>query len=158
VYCSTHPPSSYIRKYGSQLLPGWDLPIASVLIVIQPCPAEFVERTPENEQFKSELRDRFLTVGCEIARELQKLGYLADLFDPRSGLPIMSPAGQRRLDDVAVVQSVLGYETSDRSGCCVLVHPTLGTAIYPSTLASSALPAALKLVVDKILINSGLSI
>lgn len=154
MYCSTHPPSSYIRKYGSQLLPGWDLPIASVLIVIQPCPAEFVERTPENEQFKSELRDRFLTFGCQIARELQKLGYLADLFDPRSGLPLMSPAGQRRLDDVAVVQSVLGYETSDRSGCCVLVHPTLGTAIYPSTLASSALPAALKLVVDKILIKN----
>lgn len=122
-----------------------------MLIVIQSAQAELVERTTENERYKSELRDRFLTFGYQVALELQKLGYLADLFDPRTGLPMMSPAGQRRLDDVAVVQSVLGYQTSDRGGCCVLEHPTLGAAVYPSTLVSSASPAVLELVVDQIL-------
>lgn len=151
MYCSAHSPSFYIRNHGSQLLPGWKQPIASVLIVIQPAQAELVERTPENERFKSELRDRFLKFGYQVARELQKLGHLADLFDPRTGLPMMSPGGPRRLDDVAVVQSVLGYQTRDRGGCCVLEHPTLGAAVYPSTLVSSASPAVLELVVEQIL-------
>lgn len=151
MYCSAHPPSFYIRKYGSQLLPGWEQPIASVLIVIQSAQAELLERTPENERSKAELRDRFLTFSYKVALELQKLGYLADVFDPRTGLPMMSPTGQRRLDDVAVVQSVLGYQTSDCGGCCVLEHPTLGAGVYPSTLVSSASPAVLELVVDQIL-------
>ncbi len=153
MFCSAHPPSSYIRAHGSQLLPGWSLPIASVLIVIQPCRVEFVERTSENERYKSELRDRFLKVGFQIALELQKLGHLADLFDPRSGLPMLSVTGHKRLDDVAVAQSVLGYKTCDRGGCHVLVHPTLGAAVYPSTLVSSAPPAVMESVVAYILTN-----
>lgn len=151
MLCSAHAPSSYIRIYGAQLLPAWSLPIASVLVVIQLCRVELIERTPENEHYKSELRDRFLTVGHQIALELQKLGHLADFFDPRSGLPILSTAGHKRLDDVAVVQSVLGYKTCDRGGCHILVHPTLGTAIYPSTLVSSAPPAAMESVVTQVL-------
>ena len=110
-----------------------------------------MERTAENERHKSELRDRFLKVGFQIALELQKLGHLADLFDPCSGLPTLSVAGHKRLDDVAVAQSVLGYETCDRGGCHVLVHPTLGAAVYPSTLVSSAPPAAMELAVAYVL-------
>lgn len=151
MLCSVHAPNAYICKYGAQLLPGWSEPVASVLVVLQSCQQPFLERTPATEQKKAWLRDQFLAFGSQVALELQSRGYQADLFDPRTGLPLMSPPGDKHLDDVALVQAVLGYETSDRNGCSLVLHPTLGAAVYPSTLVSSAPPSVLESVVNDVL-------
>ncbi len=68
------------------------------------------------------------------------MGHLAEVFDPRTGSPLFSQPGSLRLDDVAVVRSCLGYATCDRYGCSVILHPVWGSAVYPSTLLSSAEP------------------
>lgn len=137
---SVHPPSSFIRTFTNQLLPSWSDSVKSVLIVLQPSDCDLLEQTPITEQKKQRLRQRFLEWGKSTADRLHQMGYAADLFDPRTGLPILSLAGSLRLDDVAVVQSCLGYPTCDRCGCSVILHPTWGSAVYPSILVSSAPP------------------
>lgn len=137
---SIHAPSEFVCKYRDQLLPAWSRPVASVLVVLQPCSCELLDRTPDTEAQKHQLRSRFLQFGYKIATRLQQLGHLADVFDPQTGLPLLSQPGQLKLDDVAVVQACLGYEAIHTHGCRVLQHPTWGSSVYPSTVVSSAAP------------------
>jgi hypothetical protein len=137
---SVHPPSAFIRSFTNQLLPSWSHPVESVLILLQPSGCDLLEQTPITEFQKQQLREQFLEWGRKTADQLHEMGFAADLFDPRTGLPVLSTAGSLRLDDVAVVQSCLGYPTCDRCGCSVILHPTWGSAVYPSILVSSAPP------------------
>jgi len=123
-----------------RLLPDWFRPVSSVLVFLQPCACNLSQRTAESEYYKHVLRQQFLQVGSRIAQELQWHGHLAELFDPKTGFPIHSRSGSLRLDDVAVVRDCLDYTTIDRQGCCVILHPTWGSSIYPSILLSSAEP------------------
>ncbi|MFQ3616152.1 MAG: methylmalonic aciduria and homocystinuria type D protein [Cyanobacteriota bacterium] len=138
MYYSVHPPSDYILQHQARLLPTWSHSIASVLVMLQPSPVALLERTLDSEPEKEKLRSRFLELGRAIAQTLQRQGYLADLFDPRTGWPILSARGTLPLDDVAVARSALGYSTDRYGNCRVILHPRLGTAVYPSTLVSSA--------------------
>ena len=61
-----------------------------------------------------------------------------------------SPPGQLKLDDVAVVNSILGYSISRSGPCSTIVHPTWGRFVYPSTLVSSASPHVVEAVVRSI--------
>jgi hypothetical protein len=141
-----HRPSPFISNHLDSLLPEWSRPVASVLIVLQPCNCDLLERTDKTEEQKQLLRRQFLQFGRRVARKLQHLGHLADLFDPRTGLPLFSQPGQLWLDDVAVVRACLGYQSVSHCGCSVLIHPVWGNAVYPSTLVSSAAPDLVELV------------
>lgn len=148
--CFAHVPSPFIYKHFHRLLPDWPCPAASVLIVLQPCAWDLSEHTPQTEHQKQQLRQRFLQFGYRVATKLQTLGYLADVFDPRTGLPLFSQPGQIHLDDVAVVQFCLGYSTLERQGCSILLHPLWGSAVYPSILLSSATPPILEQVSQEV--------
>lgn len=143
---SVHAPSQYICRHLGKLLPTWSRPAAAVLVVLQPCSCDLSHKTPSTEDQKRTLRERFLQFGYRVAAQLQQLGHLADIFDPCTGLPLLSQPGQLRLDDVAVAQAVLGYEAVDRHGCSVILHPTWGSSVYPSTLLSSAEPGLVERV------------
>lgn len=138
IQCSVHPPSDFICKNCEQLLPNWSSPVRSVVVVLQPAPLELVQRTLETEFQKGHLRSQFLAFGLKVAEYLQKKGYPTELFDPRTGFPVLSPAGSLRLDDVAVVRSTLGYDTAKLGNCSTIVHPRWGSAVYPSIVMSSA--------------------
>jgi hypothetical protein len=144
---SIHPPSQFIKTHLGQLLPGWSVPVASVLIVIQQCEFALINKTFETEVHKFQLREKFTELGCKIVVQLRQSGYLADLFDPQTGLPMLSIPGKIRLDDVAVVRSMLGYPALDRGGCLIIQHPVWGNAVYPSILVTSACAKALESVV-----------
>ncbi len=135
---SIHAPNPFICKNLSRLLPDWSSPVRSVLVVLQPFPVELAQFTPETDAQKQKLRQRFLDFGLTIVHALRRAGHLADLFDPRTGHPLLSQAGTLRLDDVAVVRSTLGYSTTQFGNCCVILHPQWGNAVYPSILISSA--------------------
>jgi hypothetical protein len=151
---SVHPPPKFIRTQLNRLLPSWSLPVLSVVVVIQLCQFAFLERTVETEIYKNEFRQHFLEFGSEIIFQLSTMGHLADMFDPRTGLPVTSPPGQVRLSDVKVVGATLGY-TIDRSGkCAAIVHPTWGKAVYPSTIVSSARPDVVAEIVANIAATS----
>ncbi len=135
---SVHPPSEFIGQHYKKLLPRWSVPVRSVLIVLQPATVQLAQQSLETELQKHYLRSRFLDFGLEIADHLRRVGHAADVFDPRTGFPILSEAGSIPLDDVAVVRSSLGYGTLQIGDCFTIVHPDWGSAVYPSILMSSA--------------------
>jgi hypothetical protein len=137
---SVHAPSQFLCTHLDRLLPAWSRPVLSVLVVLQPSSCNLVERTAIAENQKHQLRQNFLQFGSKVAAQLQHQGYLAEVFDPRSGFPLLSQPGPLRLDDVALVQACLGYQTTANSGCRVILHPIWGSSVYPSTLLSSAKP------------------
>lgn len=147
---SIHSPSSYLQLNWQRLLPAWSSPVASVMVVLQPCRAASLGRTVESETEKAQLREQFMQLGDRIVAELHQRGFLADFFDPKTGLPMGSSEGAARLDDVAVVRSLLGYPIESQAGCCLALHPTWGYAVYPSTLVSSAPPAILEAIVREV--------
>lgn len=135
---SVHPPSEFISQHSEKLLPDWVAPIRSIVVVLQPAERELAECCPETDQQKQVLRSKFLAFGLRVTEILRQQGYLADLFDPKTGLPLLSESGSLRLDDVAVVRSTLGYTTKLIGNCATLIHPNWGSAVYPSILMSSA--------------------
>lgn len=147
---SVHSPNGFIRTHLGQLLPSWSLPVLSVLVVLQLCQCALIERTVDTENYKNQLRQQFIEFGGNVALKLRAMGHLADVFDPRTGLPMNSPPGQLKLDDVAVAHSLLGYSINDSGPCTMIVHPTWGKAVYPSTLLSSAHPHVVEGVVESI--------
>ena len=155
MQCSVHTPSQFIVTHQANLLPSWSRPVASVLVVLQPCTCELLGQTPAAELQKHDLREQFLAFGSTIARHLEHLGHLAEVFDPRTGEPSRSQSGLLPLDDVAVVKSCLGYSAIVHADCWAIVHPAWGSAVYPSTLLSSAPPAIVQEVCDRVLLNLG---
>ncbi|MBD1846466.1 methylmalonic aciduria and homocystinuria type D protein [Cyanobacteria bacterium FACHB-63] len=135
---SVHPPSEFICQHSEKLLPEWSTPVRSIVVVLQPSDRELTERCWETDLQKQILRSQFLEFGFKVAELLRQRGYLAELFDPKTGLPILSKAGPLRLDDVAVVRSTLGYAITPAGNCFTIVHPHWGSAVYPSILMSSA--------------------
>ncbi len=147
---SIHTPSDYICSHREKLLPDWSLPVRSILVVLQPAGMELVQQTPETEDQKQQLRQKFLEFGLAIVEKLRNLGHQADLFDPRTGLPVLSQAGSLRLDDVAVVRSTLGYPATRLGDCSGIVHPIWGRAVYPSILIASADSGLVKSVLSTV--------
>lgn len=138
IQYSIHPPSSYIRHHLRRLVPEWSVAAGSMLLVLQRSPCSLFQRTHQTEIYKDQLREQFLQLGLPIASELIDNGYTAEVFDPRTGQPLLSLPGTLMLDDVAIARTTLGYTTLDHGNCSILLHPTWGSAVYPSTLISSA--------------------
>jgi hypothetical protein len=103
-----------------------------------------------SEASKNKLRLQFLSFALPVAEYLLLLGHSVELFDPRTGLPLLSSDGSLRLDDVAIAHALLGYPVYSYGGCSVVQHPTWGRAVYPSTLVSSAPPSLLQQIADDI--------
>ncbi|HEY9615253.1 MAG TPA: methylmalonic aciduria and homocystinuria type D protein [Microcoleaceae cyanobacterium] len=151
MHCSTHTPSQYIYTHTDGLLPTWKCPVSSVLIVLQLSACDLRDRTALTEAEKQKLRQQFVAFGSTVANRLEQLGYQSDLFDPKTGLPMLSTPGRLHLDDVAVVRDCLGYPTQGHRGCSVILHPTWGSAVYPSVLLSSAPPELVAWVANDVI-------
>lgn len=147
MHYSVHPPSPFIQSHLGRLLPDWSHPVSSVLVILQPSSCNFLDRTPITESKKQFLRQNFLELGCQVATKIQQAGHLVAVFDPCTGFPLNQKPGQIGLDDVAVAGACLGYPTVDRYGCCVILHPDWGSAVYPSTVLSTAAPALVEAAV-----------
>ncbi|MGI0485251.1 methylmalonic aciduria and homocystinuria type D protein [Pantanalinema rosaneae CENA516] len=155
MHCSTHVPSSYICTHTEDLLPSWKCPVASVLIVLQFSACDLRDHTAATEAEKQKLRQQFLAFGSTVVNRLRQFGYQTELFDPKTGLPTLSPPGTLHLDDVAVVRDCLGYPTQGQCGCSVILHPTWGAAVYPSVLLSSAPPELVRWVTEDMVARGG---
>ncbi len=148
---SVHPPNAFFQSHLDQLLPGWLEPVRSILIVLQQANRSLLRCTAATEAEKHRLRQQFILFGEQLVAQLKSQDYQAELFDPRTGLPLFSPPGTLRLDDIAVVRSTLGYPTLPKGGCLTISHPTWGSAVYPSILVSSATPEVLEQSVTSLL-------
>jgi hypothetical protein len=154
VQMSIHRPSAFVAQNLERVLPGWDLPVLWVVIVLQQARYELVESTPEIEQEKERLREKFLRFGFEVAFTLRDRGFSSNLIDPRTGYPLLSRPGEIPHDDTAAVKALLGLPVI-RNRCCVLEHPLWGKAVYPSTLLTAAPPKEIKPVLKTIGVQQG---
>lgn len=151
MQCSVHPVSSFIQVRQAELLPGWVEPVASVLVVLQRAERDLLHRNAVTDCDRNRLRQQFLQFGRQVMAQLEDQGYQAEIFDPRTGLPVYTPSGSVRFDDVAIARSVLNYPVEKHRGCLAMVHPVWGGAVYPSTLVSSAPPSILQAIVNSLM-------
>lgn len=155
VQISIHPPSQYICANRDRIFPDWQQqPLFWVVIVLQRSQYPLVKITPETETEKEHLRAKFMRFGCDLAFNLRDRGYCADLIDPRTGYPLFSRPGEIPHNDTAVVKALLQYPVL-KNKCCVLVHPTWGTAVYPSIFISTAPPIILELAIKSVALMHG---
>jgi Methylmalonic aciduria and homocystinuria type D protein len=145
---SVHPPNPFLQTHLAQLLPDWLEPVRSILIVLQQSNQPLLHRTRVTETEKRKLRGQFIDFGEQVRERLQALGYRAEVFDPRTGLPLFSQPGAIHLDDIAVVRATLGYPTLPQGKCQILQHPVWGSAVYPSILVSAAAPEVVTSIVS----------
>ncbi|MBD2342553.1 methylmalonic aciduria and homocystinuria type D protein [Anabaena subtropica] len=135
-----HSPSPYICANRERILPDWqEQTLFWVVIVLQQSQYPLVKSTAEIEREKERLREKFMRFGCDLAFNLHDRGYMADLIDPRTGYPLLSRPGEIPHNDTAVVKALLNYPVL-KNKCSVIVHPTWGTAVYPSIFISAAPP------------------
>ncbi len=125
--------------------------MSSLMVILQTCPVSLYEATPAAEYQKRRLRRRSICFIKTLIASLQEAGYAADGFDPRTGKPFYSRPGLLTLDDVAVVQAVLGYSLVASGDCYLIKHPTWGCCVFPTILVSEASPAILAEIAHRIL-------
>ncbi len=130
-------PSQFIKQNQQNLLPTWTVSIKSTIIVLQKSNFSLENSNHEIEKEKDYLRERFFRLGCNLVFTLRDSQYQSDLFDPRNGYPLLSRPGNITLNDTALVQDSLGFNVV-KQRCSLLIHPQWGTAIYPSTIVTSA--------------------
>jgi hypothetical protein len=150
--CSTQyfvfPPTRYLQSHQERLLPDWHQSVAAVLLVLQKFPGDLEQPTQVINAEKDRLRQHFFAVGQRIAQELTRQAYQVEIFDPRTGLPTLSTPGVRKLDDVAIAHTLLGYPVTNQGGCAILIHPQWHNRVYPATILASAPPERVQQVVD----------
>lgn len=136
-------PSEFIRQNQQKLLPNWNISITCIILVLQKSNFPLENSSYEIEREKDHLRARFLRFGSNLVFKLRDFKYQSDLFDPRSGYPLLSRPGDMTLNNIALVKDLLGFNVVKQE-CSLLVHPEWGTAIYPSTIVTSASPEILQ--------------
>jgi Methylmalonic aciduria and homocystinuria type D protein len=131
-------PSLFVQQNQQKILPTWNNPISSIILVLQQSPVPLTTEDPQLESEKEQLRERFLRWAFPRVCQLRDRRFLTDLIDPRSGYPLFSSSGEIRHDDVAAVAAILEWEIAAAGNCRAIVHPQWGTAIYPGIILSTA--------------------
>ncbi len=131
-------PSQFMIDNQRQLLPTWDVSIGYAIVVLQKSRLPLADVNPDVIQEKNYLREQFLRFGCDLIFQLRDCNYKSDLFDPRSGYPLINSRGNLTLNDNAVVNALLGFTITKDNNCSLLTHPQWETAVYPSTIVSTA--------------------
>ena len=141
-------PHQFFVDY-QQLLLDWNVPISYLILVLQQSAISFRESGDRVALEKDRLRKKFFRFGCNLIFSLQDIGYSSDLFDPRTGYPLLAPQNMI-CDDSAVVKAILNYEAIDERQCSLLIHPIWQHRVYPSTIVTSAPQDAIELHVKNI--------
>lgn len=137
IQISVAPPHQFALDYQRQLLPNWNVPISHLILILQQASLSLKETTTEVSQEKNHLRSSFIRFGCDLIFALQDRQYQSDLFDPRTGYPLLD-SPDLSWDDNAAVQAVLGFPVLNYNHCSLLTHPVWNHQVYPSTVATSA--------------------
>ncbi|NES81976.1 MAG: methylmalonic aciduria and homocystinuria type D protein [Moorea sp. SIO2B7] len=148
---SIHPLSPFVANNQKLILLDGNLPLAGVIIVFQQAKFSLTDAVNYVNQEKDRLRDKFIHFGLDVVSALSARVFLSDLIEPRTGYPLLSHPGEIAHDDVALVKALLGFPVMI-GNCSAIIHPSWGSAVYPSILISSALPLDLKPVLEKVVI------
>ncbi|MGK7872144.1 MAG: methylmalonic aciduria and homocystinuria type D protein [Xenococcaceae cyanobacterium] len=155
VQISIHEPTEYIKENRQKIIPNWESDPVVVIVVLQQSKHSLTNTGPHIEKEKDRLRKKFIYFGCALTSALNNDEFLADLIDPRNGYPLFTRPGKSIHDDVATASTLLGYTKVPKGECSMLNHPEWGTAVYPSTLISSASPEKIQPFIKEIAVKQG---
>ncbi len=131
------PPHQFLLNRRQKLLPDWKVLISYLILILQQSSIPLKESSPEVILEKNDLRAKFMLFGRSLIFALQAQEYQSDLFDPRTGYPLLARPGIA-FDDNAVVKAILKYPVISHQQCSLLIHPVWGNKVYPSTIVTSA--------------------
>ena len=134
-------PHQFAIEHQQQLLPGWETSLSYLILVLQQSAISLQESTIEVAVEKERLRVEFICFGCNLIFTLRDRGYSSDLFDPRTGYPLLAPPDMT-WDDNAAVKALLNYPVVNHQQCSLITHPIWEHYVYPSTIVTTA-PQAL---------------
>jgi Methylmalonic aciduria and homocystinuria type D protein len=130
-------PHQFAIAHQQQLLPGWEIPLSYLILVLQQSSISLKDSSSKVTVEKDRLRAELIHFGCNLIFALRGQGYSSDLFDPRTGYPLLAHQGMI-WDDNAVVQALLNYPLIDYQQCSVITHPIWQHHVYPGTIATTA--------------------
>lgn len=131
-------PHQFFLAHQQQLLPNWNTPATYLILFLQRSSISLKELNLNVTQEKDRLRENFIRCGCELIFSLQDQGYQSDLFDPRTGHPLLSQPGKLTIDDNAVARALLNFSVTSYKECSLLTHPIWNHGVYPATIATTA--------------------
>ena len=130
-------PHQFVLEHQQRLLPDWNVAVSYIIIILQQSSVSLENSTSKVTQEKNRLRAEFIRFGCDLIFALKELGYDSDLFDPRTGYPLLAEPGIT-LDDNAVIKALLNYSVVNYRQCSLLIHPEWKHNVYPGTIVTSA--------------------
>ncbi|MEL6441358.1 MAG: methylmalonic aciduria and homocystinuria type D protein [Cyanobacteria bacterium J06621_8] len=148
------PPHQFAREHQNHWFPGWDHPLANLVIVLQESAVSFSNNTIQVTQEKDRRRGKFLSFSFDLVSALQTEDYLGDLFDPRTGFPIFS-SSKMVWDDNAAIKALLNYPVITWQNCSLVQHPVWKSKVYPGTVATSAPQTVIKSCLAQIMPQYG---
>ena len=99
-------PHEFFTNHQEQLLPDWQTRVRYLILVLQQSSLSLKKSTTQVGSEKNRLRAEFIRFGCNLIFALQDLGSPSDLFDPRTGYPLIGNPGMA-FDDNAAVGALL---------------------------------------------------
>ncbi|MFM2312319.1 MAG: hypothetical protein RLZZ04_1595 [Cyanobacteriota bacterium] len=130
-------PHQFAIEHQRQLLPGWDNPLSYLILVLQQSSLSLQASTGAVAKEKERLRAEFIRFASGLIFALQDQGYSSDLFDPRTGYPLLA-SGDMAWDDNAAVKAILNYPLVSYQQCSLITHPIWEHHVYPATVTTTA--------------------
>ncbi|ORE09169.1 hypothetical protein BCV72DRAFT_303080 [Rhizopus microsporus var. microsporus] len=151
-YSAYKPPMRFLRDFDSIFPQLSSRQKAQLLVVpvIQKCEHDMVGLSKEVNDERDIKLELFISWGRRVVDRIKSVGMWADMMDPASGFPVFSHPGSSPYPDVQGTIMLDSRFDIQNVGCChILLHPSWGSHIYPSTLFTTA-PAD---VLEKILLG-----
>jgi hypothetical protein len=148
-------PHQFMIDNQQQLLPNWNTSVTYIIILLQQSRFSLKQISSDVAHEKDNLRTKFIRFGCNLIFSLKDCNYQSDLFDPRTGYPLLTRQGKLALNDNAVVEALLGYPLTSYHNCSLLTHPIWENAVYPSTVITSAPLETLNPIIDGVVALQG---
>jgi hypothetical protein len=145
-------PHQFAIEHQQQLLTGWETSLSYLILVLQKSSISLKESTVEVATEKNRLRVEFIRFGSSLIFALQDRGYKSDLFDPRTGYPLLASKNMT-WDDNAVVKALLDYPVVNYQQCSLITHPIWEHHVYPSTIATTAPQALIESSLKKAIVT-----
>ncbi|KAH8551987.1 hypothetical protein BGW37DRAFT_493154 [Umbelopsis sp. PMI_123] len=150
---SIHSPPPRFQRELTHIFPAMrrqELKRILVVPVIQRCDNDMVGVTKSTNAERDVRLELFVEWGKLVVDRLRSVGMWADIMDPASGYPIYGTPGASPYPDVQGTQALLKYDVQNTGCCHVLLHPTWGSKIYPSTMFTTAPADILIRVIEEI--------
>ena len=146
-------PTPFMVHNWEKLLPDWQVPPQTIVIVLINSQFPLDEEGELIEQEKDRLLKQFMQWGQSFHLMSQKQGFLTEIICPKEGIPQYSKKGDAHFDLVATVHHSLGFNFSTVKGCKTLLHPRWHTAVYPGLFLSGTTAVAVESILTAIMIG-----